>query len=77
MDPCRHSLIVKGEEFLCVDFIDQDNLADLEHQRIFEGLVIALGNGENLNVDTGAGVILCRADKISDILQKNQIEILR
>ena len=77
MDPCFHGLIVKSEELLCVDFIDQDNLTDLEHQRILEGLVIALGNGENLNVDAGAGVILCRADEIPDILQKNQIEILR
>ena len=51
-------------------------MADGEHQRVLEGLVVPLRDGENHGVAGGAGVKFRRADQIAHVLQDSQIQIV-
>ena len=59
-----------------VDFVHQQHIADGEHQRVLQGLVVALGNGEDHGVFHGAGVELGGADEVANVLQNGEIYVL-
>ena len=56
-----------------VHFVDQHQVADAEHQRVFERFVVAFGNTEDHDVPVGAGVEFGRADKVADILENEKV----
>ncbi len=77
VDTLYNRLIVEGEVVLGVDLIDNDCLADLKHQGILEGLVVAFRNRQDTDIPVGAGVVLGRAHQVSDVLEKDEVQALR
>ena len=59
-----------------IDLIDQHHIADLEHERILQGFVMAFRNGEDRHVFDRTGVKFSGAHQIAHILQNHQIRII-
>ena len=77
MDPLYDGLIVESKVCTRVDLVDEHALAHFEHERVLERLVIAFRDREDLDVDSGAHILFCRADKIADVLKENDVEVIR
>ena len=60
-----------------VRLVDDHCAAALEDERVFERLVVSLGDGQDHQIQMRAGVKFCRTDKIADILQNDEIQPLR
>ena len=60
-----------------VDLVDEQHVADREHERVLQGLVVALRHGEDHCVFHGAGVKLRRADEVADIFEDGKVDVLR
>ena len=58
-----------------VHFVDNQGIAHGEHQRVLQGLVMPLGDGEDHHVFGSAGVKLRRTNQIAHILQHRQIQV--
>ena len=52
-------------------------MADFEHERVLEGLVVTFRDREDLDVLRSAGVGLRRADEVADVLKEQEVEIFR
>ena len=59
-----------------VDLVDEQHVADREHERVLQRLVVALRHGENHGVFHGAGVKLRRADEVADVLEDGEVDVL-
>ena len=60
-----------------VDLVDEQHVADGEHQRVLEGLVVALGDGEDHGVFDRAGIELRGADEVADVFEDRKVDVLR
>lgn len=60
-----------------IRLVDDHCAAALKDERVFERLVVALGNRKNHQIQMCAGVKFRRTDKIADILQNDEIQSLR
>ena len=58
-----------------IDLVHQDEVADREHERVFQGLVVPFRDGEDHGVAHGAGVELGRAHEVAHILQDDEIHL--
>ena len=78
VDTLHNSILVKIIKYAqCITLIDKYNIADRKHERIFERLIIALRDRKDHRVLCTSRIKLCRAHKIADIFQYDQIQITR
>ena len=60
-----------------VHLVDDDEVADGEHEGVFEGFVVAFGHGENHGVAGCAGVELGGTDQVADVFEDNEIDLVK
>ena len=58
-----------------VHLVDDDEVADGEHEGVLEGFVVAFGHGEDHRVTGRAGVELGRANEVADILKDDEVRL--
>ena len=72
-----HALVhikIKVGQGVCLG--DDQSVAVPEHERVFEGLVIAFRDAQQHHVQVGPGIIFRRADEIAHIFQEKQVRII-
>jgi hypothetical protein len=60
-----------------IDLIEQHGGGNVKHERIFLGLVVALGNAQKRHLAILAHVELGRADQIADVFDEKDVEAVR
>ena len=60
-----------------VHLVDNDEVADSEHERVLKGFVVAFGHGEDHGVAGRAGVELGGADEVSDVFEDDEIDFIK